>query len=177
MWEFYLLCLVTASSCINYCYSSLSVNGQQRIQEETIKNPRKSFKILGEFEIEGKTYFYSKHLKNWKQAQDQCELANLEPLNLDSELEQNFFLDLVEESDLHEINGKYFIGGKKHEDNWVWSPRLSKIDQQFVWSDGKPTNENNKGCLAIFKDYQGEVGFSDVKCESKCGYFCQEIRK
>lgn len=138
-----------------------------------IINLQKKFKVLGEYEIEGKTYFYRKQSRNWKQAQDECSLAHMEPLNLDSNSEQEIFFDLLEESDLH---SNFHIGGKKHKNHWAWSPKLSLIDLDLVWSEGEPSNTDGKeDCLTVFKDFKGEVGFSDVQCNAKFSYFCQVV--
>lgn len=140
-----------------------------------------TFEKIGSYTNEQKhikEYFYQDIKASWQKAQDVCVEAMMEPLNLSTKLENQFFSVAVRNSK-HNTNGHSFhIGGKKQESIWIWieeNNKSTKINFTMKWTSH--TDNHDKKCLSVNKSKDiGLVRFEAVNCVNQTlGFFCQKI--
>lgn len=106
----------------------------------------------------------------------------MEPLNLQSKLEESFLLSLVKQSPYLEEYSYWSIGGirlKSSRNAWAWIPSNKKIDYDIEWAHGEPNNFNGlEKCLGL-KVHPQRTGVNDMRCDDddfgQYGYFCQIV--
>ena len=87
-------------------------------------------------------------------------------------MEQEYFISMVR-ADSTIFKTGFFTGALYSGRDWIWDNH-ERITYPIVWNRGQPDNPGIENCLSIGKLDYG-VGFNDLNCIDRAGFFCQKI--
>lgn len=123
-----------------------------------------------------KEYYIPRYFKaHWYQVKRICESFELEAVSLDTAVESDSLLRLLEPHK-DKASHNFYIGGmtlnKGTDDEWYWINSGSKINYELNWERSQPDGWEKPGwdkeqCLAVSSNDDGGVlGYNDVFCNA-----------
>lgn len=126
-----------------------------------------------------KSYYVARDfLVNWKDAFITCKASGMDLVELPTEAEADFFLNLCDQQQVFLKHQTFHLGGSyigAGNDEFYWMTTEKRVNYKLKWAPGEPNNAGAEKCLTIFKSGSTYLFNNIVPNSPVLNFFCQHI--